>query len=280
MRAAILVALAVVAAAAPAPEPPIATVTQVVDITKYVYEDGTPVEEPVETEAPKWGGKPDYGNWGPPAAAPEPVAAAPVPETYEPAPAPAAPQAPAGGSYSGAGQATPADYSEAVVAHHNAHRANHSAPALSWDAGLAATAEKIASSCVYAHDTATDGGGYGQNIAAGAPASNISSVITELFYNNEVENFASLFGQSTPSNINDHSAFDGWGHFSQIVWKSTTKIGCATYDCSGRGLANTGGSVPPHFTVCNYSPAGNFLGEFAENVGQSLGYPSISWEST
>jgi hypothetical protein len=143
----------------------------------------------------------------------------------------------------------------------------------------------------------TDGGGYGQNIAAGAPASNISSVITELFYNNEVGNFASLYGQSTPSNINDGAAFDGWGHFSQIVWKSTTKIGCATYDCSGRGLANTGGSVPPHFTVCNYSPAGksipaspdegllmvtpgNFLGEFDQNVGQSLGYPSISWAST
>jgi hypothetical protein len=102
----------------------------------------------------------------------------------------------------------------------------------------------------------TDGGGYGQNIAAGAPASNISSVITELFYNNEVGNFDGLYGQDTPSNINDGSAFDGWGHFSQIVWKSTTSIGCATFDCSGRGLANTGGSVPPHFTVCNYKPAG------------------------
>jgi hypothetical protein len=81
-------------------------------------------------------------------------------------------------------------------------------------------------------------------------------VITELFYNNEVGNFDGLYGQGTPSNINDGSAFDGWGHFSQIVWKSTTQIGCATYDCSGRGLANTGGSVPPHFTVCNYKPAG------------------------
>jgi hypothetical protein len=102
----------------------------------------------------------------------------------------------------------------------------------------------------------TDGGGYGQNIAAGAPASNVSSVITELFYNNEVGNFAGLYGQATPSNINDESAFDGWGHFSQIVWKGSTKVGCATYDCSAQGLANTGGNVPPYFTVCNYSPAG------------------------
>ena len=50
-------------------------------------------------------------------------------------------------------QAPLADYDKTVITHHNAHRDNHSAPALSWDAGLAATAERIASSCVYAHDT-------------------------------------------------------------------------------------------------------------------------------
>lgn len=265
-----LIAATLAAAVAAAPAPAV-TVTEVVDVWKTVYDDGTPVE----TEAPSadyghsWG-----GDWSAPA--PEPVAAAPAP--YTPTPE-ASPSAPASG-YSGSGQATSGDYGDAVVQHHNAHRANHSAPALEWDAGLAATAEKIASSCVYAHDTSTDGGGYGQNIAAGAPASNISSVITDLFYNNEVDNFASLYGQGTPSNINDGEAFDGWGHFSQIVWKGTNKVGCATYDCSGRGLANTGSSVPPFFTVCNYSPAGNFLGEFAENVAPSLGYPSISWAST
>ena len=44
-------------------------------------------------------------------------------------------------------------YSATVVAHHNAHRANHSAPEIVWDDGLAATAQKIAESCIYAHDT-------------------------------------------------------------------------------------------------------------------------------
>ena len=149
MRAAFLAALAAVAAAAP---PPTVTVTEIVNKDYYVWDDCTPVETPVETGTPEieMDYKPDNHNYGPPAeTTPEPVAAAPEP--YQPAPAPA--PAPAGGSYSGAGQATPADYSEAVVAHHNAHRANHSAPALSWDAGLAATAQKIASSCVYAHDT-------------------------------------------------------------------------------------------------------------------------------
>jgi hypothetical protein len=102
--------------------------------------------------------------------------------------------------------------------------------------------------------SAQDGGGYGQNIAAGSPPDQISSVITNLFYNNEEPNFAGLYGQATPSNINDEAAFDGWGHFTQVVWKGTTSVGCATVQCPT--LQNTGSDVAPYFTVCNYKPAG------------------------
>ena len=48
-----------------------------------------------------------------------------------------------------------------------------------------------------------DGGGYGQNIAAGVKADNVSAVITELFYNGEERayadagNYASLPANST-----------------------------------------------------------------------------------
>jgi uncharacterized protein YkwD len=35
--------------------------------------------------------------------------------------------------------------------HHNIHRANHSAPDLTWSDSLAATAQKIGETCVYAH---------------------------------------------------------------------------------------------------------------------------------
>ena len=37
----------------------------------------------------------------------------------------------------------------------------------------------------------------------------------------------------------------GTGHFTQIVWKDTKKVGC--------GVAGS-------FAVCRYQPAGNFLG--------------------
>jgi hypothetical protein len=99
-----------------------------------------------------------------------------------------------------------------------------------------------------------NGGGYGQNIAAGVEANNVSAVITELFYNGEVGYFNNLYGQANP----DMTNFEKWGHFSQLVWKGTTKVGCATQYCSG-GLANVGQYVSPHFTVCNYGSPGTFL---------------------
>lgn len=51
--------------------------------------------------------------------------------------------------------------------------------------------------------------------------------------------------------------FEQWGHFSQIVWKDTKTVGCATVHCPN-GLANTGSTVSPYFTVCNYGPPGNY----------------------
>lgn len=114
----------------------------------------------------------------------------------------------------------PATYAQKVLLSHNVHRANHSASALVWSDHLALSARKIAISCVYAHNTAVDGGGYGQNIAAGISADNVTAVVTDLFYNSEVEWFLGLYQQQQPSMAN----FEHWGHFSQVVWKSTTKM--------------------------------------------------------
>jgi uncharacterized protein YkwD len=280
----VVVALAALAHAAPLEERAI-TITEVTDVYTTVFEDA-----PAATEAPttpthqwwKWKGK---GKPKPTTTAvyvtptPEPAAEAPAATVEVPSPSYAAPAATQTAASSG-GYTGSNDYSKSVVDHHNAHRANHSAPALEWDDAIAATALKIAKSCNYAHDVSTDGGGYGQNIAAGCPADNVTSIITELFYNNEAGNFNGMYGQSTPSNIQDESAFDGWGHFTQIVWKGTTKVGCATYDCSNDGgLKGVGGSVAPIFTVCNYKSAGNFLGEFDSNVGQPLGHAQIHWNT-
>lgn len=40
------------------------------------------------------------------------------------------------------------------------------------------------------------------------------------------------------------------GHYTQMVWRGTTKIGCAKVECKGNVII-----------VCNYDPPGNVLGE-------------------
>lgn len=70
--------------------------------------------------------------------------------------------------------------------------------------------------------------------------------------------YSGMYGETNPS----FADFENWGHFSQIVWKDTTGVGCAVVDCGTGGLANVGSDVPPYFTVCNYYPAGKFTSSF------------------
>jgi hypothetical protein len=77
------------------------------------------------------------------------------------------------------------------------------------------------------------------------------------------------------------------GHFTQLVWKSTTEVGCAAINCGytydkGRGyigddendLDSRSEDSSPRaqgwYVVCEYTPAGNVVGEdnkyFRKNV--------------
>lgn len=210
-----------------------------------------------------------------------PVAPAPAPVAPTSSQAPPPPvetsSAPAASQPTSSG-GTASTYQQAVVDHHNYHRANHSSPAIAWDQGLADTAMSIAKTCVYAHKMDASSTPYGQNIAAGVGASDIGRTISDLFYNGEVSKFTG-YGQAQP----DMSGFEGWGHFSQIVWAASTKVGCATWDCNTQGLANfqgpcTDGSAACNnfFTVCNFSPPGNVEGEYGSNIGNSLNDPTIT----
>lgn len=273
-----LIAAALAAAAQAAPY--VLTVTDVVDVYTTVTEGASATQAAAQENSNNWSW--NGGNWGQQSQS----SAAPAPATTTQAPAPATTStsaAPAASASVGNTGAPNGDtYAQRVIDHHNIHRANNSAGTVTWDNNLAEIALQIANSCNYAHNTQQGGGGYGQNIAAGAPADNITSVISDLFYNGEINNYNGLYGQATPDNINDDTAFDGYGHYTQIVWKGTNAVGCATVDCTGKGngpqgLGNVGSDVPPFFTVCNYSPPGNYLGDFADNVGEPLGQPTVDW---
>jgi hypothetical protein len=48
-------------------------------------------------------------------------------------------------------------------------------------------------------------------------------------------------------------------HFTQMVWKASTHVGCAHVDCDGIFPASFGKA---HYHVCEYSPQGNVIGHF------------------
>lgn len=131
---------------------------------------------------------------------------------------------------------------ETMLNQHNSYRAQHCAPALAWSAELAASAQKWAEQCWIGHDKSR--GRVGENLAWSGDRTAKSAV--DAWYQEVDEyNYARPgFAAST-------------GHFTQMVWKNTTQIGCGVAQCYL-------GSV--RLWVCRYSPQGNWAGQFPQNV--------------
>jgi uncharacterized protein YkwD len=133
---------------------------------------------------------------------------------------------------------------EEALSLHNQLRNKHSAPSLRWDNELAKFATDYAARCNFKHSHA----GYGENLAAGYRT--VSAAILSWYA--EGERYSYQRPGFTP----------GLGHFTQLVWKSSTKLGCGMAACNGKH------GTPGNFLVCEYSPAGNVVnpGYFKANV--------------
>jgi uncharacterized protein YkwD len=135
---------------------------------------------------------------------------------------------------------------EQVLAAHNAHRARHCAPALQWSEPLRkeaqAWAQRLARrGCPLEHSQTS----HGQNLAAGTRGGFTPGDFVDLWYR-EVEKYRFARGKFSMST----------GHFTQLVWRATRRVGCALSACDN-GL---------ELLVCNYDPPGNVDTLFAENV--------------
>src|SRR5688572_6832294 len=131
-----------------------------------------------------------------------------------------------------------------ILAAHNQYRAYHQAPALIWDQKLVSYAARYASHCRFQHSH----GPYGENLAAGTLP--LSAAVQ--YWYDELAHYSYArpgFSKTT-------------GHFTQLVWRSTTRLGCAYAVCNGKN------GTPGRFLVCEYSPPGNVIGEsyFRNNV--------------
>lgn len=146
---------------------------------------------------------------------------------------------PAGGTTaSPAGQG--GDLAQIALDTHNRLRAKHCVPPLAWSAQLAATAQQWANACDFSHSN----NGLGENLAMGTSGAFPPGAQIQSWYD-EIAKYTFAAGRFT----------SGTGHFTQVVWRATTEVGCGVATCGGEDLL-----------VCNYSPPGNFQGEFQENV--------------
>ena len=134
---------------------------------------------------------------------------------------------------------------DTIIAAHNRKRKRHCAPPLEWSGEIAdvaqAWADKLAKrGCAFDHSSSK----YGENLAAGTESVMDAERAVEIWYEEQ-----------------QHHKFGGGGfseragHFTQLVWKDSRRLGCGTSTCNGKRI-----------WVCNYDPPGNVKGEFADEV--------------
>ncbi|KYN39541.1 Venom allergen 3 [Trachymyrmex septentrionalis] len=128
-----------------------------------------------------------------------------------------------------------------------------SMPKLSWNKELANIGQRWANQCIYNHDACRDIDKFqvGQNIAQSYSSkennSTIQNFIEDVWYD-EVKNFdANKVDQPFEMQVET-------GHYTQIVWATTTEIGCGFIKYKDTAWHRS-------CMVCNYGPAGNIKNE-------------------
>jgi pathogenesis-related protein 1 len=134
-------------------------------------------------------------------------------------------------------QNTQQDYLKA----HNDARAAVGVGPLTWDNKVAAYARDYANKRIGDCSLVHSGGPYGENIAWSS--ADLSGTAAVKLWVDEKASY----------NYNSNSCAAGkvCGHYTQVVWRNSVRLGCAKVRC------NSGGT----FITCNYDPRGNYVGQ-------------------
>ncbi len=175
-----------------------------------------------------------------------------------------APTGAAGAPASGDAGAGEAGIFVGVTAAHNAARdaLDVGLPPLTWSGDLAGFAQQwsddLASRCGTIEHR--DQGRYGENIALRG-----SSRVTSPFSSEQAvagwvaEEACWDFGTISRTERCDAECVqglssNGCGHYTQVVWRNTERVGCGYSTCQSQGFTF-------EVWVCNYDPPGNYIGQ-------------------
>ena len=153
----------------------------------------------------------------------------------------------------------------AYINAHNAKRALHcDTPNVAHSNALAAAAQAYADTCPTGHSSESDRPNSGENLywvgssAAGQFQEDTSYTSAADSWYAEIDDYDMATGSSKPD------ATGAIGHFTQMVWKSSVEVGCGVnLNCNNK----FGGGFYNSAVVCRYSPPGNWVGEYTEEVG-------------
>lgn len=149
----------------------------------------------------------------------------------------------------------PGPWAEEMLAAHNAQRAAAqpapvpALPPLSWNAAAAATAQAWVNQCRFQHNAGR--GNYGENIFASSGTATLAptTVVDDWCSEKAAYDYAT----------NTCAVGQACGHYTQVVWRGTTSVGCAMAQCTINNPG--GGSGAWQFWACDYAPPGNYVGE-------------------
>jgi pathogenesis-related protein 1 len=156
-----------------------------------------------------------------------------------------------GGSSPG-GDVEPADETGMTAAHNAARAAvnppaNPAIPPLTWSSTVATSAQAWADKCMFMH---SGNPLYGENIYAGAGSEATPQQVVD-----------SWAGEAKDYDYATNTCNAGavCGHYTQVVWRKSTMLGCGVTNCTTNSPFS--GFTNWQFWVCEYSPPGNFNGE-------------------
>ncbi|KAI1706831.1 cysteine-rich secretory protein family domain-containing protein [Ditylenchus destructor] len=125
---------------------------------------------------------------------------------------------------------------------------------LKYDLSLESVAQNWANQCAFQHSSSP----YGENLYKSTANMDPKAAVYDASYRWWKE--FNDFGLNPNLNLTRQEFDKGIGHFTQMAWGKTTKIGCGHQWC----VTSTGSFT---FVVCNYDPPGNYINQFVYQAG-------------